>query len=75
MPLPMLYSVVGVLFVNAIYFVSVRNNGPSPAASDTEGESWLAKVWPLAVAGIAYPGAAGCRLYDRRSGPWGGKRD
>jgi hypothetical protein len=59
MPLPTLYCVLGTLFVDAIYFVSVRNKGPSPAAGDTEGESWLAKVWPLAVAGIAYPGAAG----------------
>jgi hypothetical protein len=59
MPLPMLYCVLGTLCVDAIYFVSVRNKGPCAAAGDTDGESWLAKVWPLAVAGIAYPGAAG----------------
>jgi hypothetical protein len=71
MSLPMLYSVVGVLFVNAIYFVSVRNNGPSAAAGDTKGKRatcsparvrasrLLAKVWPSAVAGIAKPGAVG----------------
>jgi hypothetical protein len=65
MPLPVLYSIVGTLCINALYFVSVRNKGPS-AAGDAEGEqaasraaSLLAKVWPLAVAGITGPGAAG----------------
>jgi hypothetical protein len=63
MPLPVLYSVVGTLCINAIYFVSVRNTGPS-GVGDPEGEqaasraaSLLAKVWPLAVAGIT-PSAA-----------------
>jgi hypothetical protein len=62
MPLPILYAIVAMLYINAIYFVSVRNKGPS-AAGDPEGEqaasraaSLLAKVWPLAVAGIASPG-------------------
>jgi hypothetical protein len=65
MSLPMLYCIVGTLCVNAVYFAWGRNKGPS--AGDTERQQaasraaslLLAKVWPLAVAGIAYPGAAG----------------
>jgi hypothetical protein len=65
MPLPLLYCIVGTLYVNALYFAWGRCCGPSAAAGDTEREqaasreaALLARVWPLAVAGVTGYGAA-----------------